>query len=48
MAEWVFQGHINVKGRGFSIDLENHALILIDHYTTIFSNKAIGMAFKWP
>ena len=27
-------------------DLENHALILMDHHAAIFSNRTIGMAFK--
>ena len=27
-------------------DFENHALILMDYYSAIFSNRAIGMAFK--
>ena len=28
-----------------SQDLENHALILMDHHAAIFSNRTIGMAF---
>ena len=31
-----------------SEDLENHALILMDPYAAILSNKTIGMAFKSP
>ena len=29
-------------------DLENHALILLDHYIAIFSSRAIDMPFKRP
>ena len=28
------------------LDLENHALILMDHISAIFSNRAIGMVVK--
>ena len=27
---------------------KNHALILVDHYSAIYSIRYIGMVFKWP